>query len=123
MSFEVSVDTRQLEQWATELHEKFGELGSLLEEYAQTEIVPVLEAEAASQRKVRTGRYSGTWESSERDERSAIITTEAFYWIFLEFGTSRGIEPKAVAEQGVKEIKRGIQDYLVQALDIAAGSH
>lgn len=87
--FTVTIDTSQWDDYRDKLDEKFENMGDLLNQYLMNRVVPALEAEAGSQRNVRTGRYSTTWNATQQDSMSAIVTTQAFYWKYLEFGTSR----------------------------------
>lgn len=96
--FTVTVDTSQWDDFREKLEAKFQNMGDLLTQYLANRVVPALEAEAGSQRNVRTGRYSTTWRASQEDSMSAVVMTEAFYWKYLEFGTSR-MAGRPVVEQ------------------------
>jgi len=87
MSYTVSVDLTDWNRLKDELADRFDSIGQMLMQFADGRIIPQLEAEAASQRQVRTGLYSGGWEARQEDEKTAVVTTPAYYWKFLEFGT------------------------------------
>lgn len=100
------------------LADKLGNSGEILEGFLQSRIIPKLEGEAGSQRKVRTGTYSGTWAAEQVDEDSAQVTTDAEYWVWLEFGNSRGLVGKPVVGEAVAVINSELGAYLAGALTV-----
>ena len=118
MSIDVQVDTSQLDAYMEDLREKLGSFGTMIADYLKSSTIPQLEAEAGSQRKVRTGTYMGTWEAEQDGEDAAVVTTEAYYWKFLEYGTSRGIQPKPVVSDVLSSLGEDLEQYLERALEL-----
>lgn len=122
MSVQVEIDTSDLERYVRNIEAKFGSLGELLRQFLDDRAVPALEAEAGSQRNVVTGTYSGSWLTDVEDEFTAIVTTDAFYWVFLEYGTHRGIKPKPVVMEVVRAMIGDLGPFIVDALDLSVGA-
>jgi hypothetical protein len=116
LSVTVEVDTSELDGLIESITEKFGSMGEIFEQGLDTIFIPRLEAEAGSQRKVRTGTYAYTWEALAEGDDSAIIRTEADYWIYLEYGTSRGIAPKPVVQLVVGSSISDFMEYVVNSV-------
>jgi hypothetical protein len=116
MSYQVDIDTSGLKETLAKVEGALGEFPEMIGDFLDDRVVPVLEAEAASQRKVRTGTYSGTFEV-QIEVDGASVTTEAYYWVFLEYGTSRGIKPKPVVGEAVLGMVPDLAVYLGTALE------
>jgi len=113
--FSVTIDTSQWDSYRDGLMKRFGSSGELLKQFLDNRVLPALSAEAASQRNVRTGRYSETWQASSDGDMSAIVTTQAFYWKYLEDGTSR-MRGKPVVAQVLSGIESDLALFLGGAL-------
>jgi hypothetical protein len=61
----------------------------------------------------------GDWEVEQTGELSATISTDAYYWRFPEYGTSRGIEPKPVVHDVLERVLPELSEYILGALDWA----
>lgn len=118
MSYSVEVDLGELDQAVQDVIEKLGGAGEMLANFLEQRIIPILRSEAGSQRRVRTGTYMNTWEAEQEDAESAVVTTEAPYWTYLEFGTSRGIEPMPVVGDAVDAIHDELGAYLSNAMSV-----
>jgi len=114
----VTIDISGFTSKMDDVMDRLAEIPDYVEDYIESAVIPTLEAEAASQRNVRTGTYAGTWEV-ESDDDSVSVTTDAYYWPYLEYGTSRGIQPKAVVGVAVDQIKTELPNYIIQALDLS----
>lgn len=85
MSFEV--DTRQLTAYMNKLKAKIGNMAEFIADFAESDLVPILEGLASSERNVITDTYASTWEVTPRSDTEVIVTTDAEYWVYLERGT------------------------------------
>jgi hypothetical protein len=119
LSFTITVDTSELESATEALNEIFSNWSDLIEQFLDQYTIPELQAESGSQRQVRSGTYSGTWEVQVESSDEVSITTEADYWIYLEYGTSRGIAPKPVVGQVIQQVPDEIGEFLSKALEQA----
>ena len=117
MSFSIDVDTSQLDTVMQNLLEKLGGISEIIATYCDESVIPALQAGAGSARHIRTGTYEGSWEV-EQNGKEVDISTEAYYWIFLEYGTSRGIKPKPVVAPVVDIIVKELPGYIVQELTL-----
>ena len=117
MSLSIEVDVSDLTDYMDAQKERFGDMGDMLEQFLDSQIIPQLEAQAGSQRKVHTGLYSGSWEASAIDDNSAVVTTDAYYWVFLEFGT-KYIAPVPVVQDVAKEMGEPLTEYISEALGL-----
>ncbi len=120
MSFNISVDLTGLNRWKDKVQDRFENMGDILTQFCQSRVIPELNSEAGSQRQVRTGRYMEDWSVEQTDESSATISTDAFYWKFLEYGTSRGIQPKPVVHDVLERVLPEVSEFISGALDIGA---
>jgi hypothetical protein len=115
---EVTVDTTALEPYAAQIQEAFGSMGELFRQFLDDRAIPPLQSEAGSQRNVITGRYMNDWEAEVEDPVSAIVKTDATYWIFLEYGT-RKIKAKPVVQEVVQAMVGDLGPFITDALSIA----
>ena len=118
MSYQVDIDHSLWDSFADQLDGKLGAMGEMLTVFLQSDVIPELESESASQRNVRTGTYSGTWQAENESELSSVVTSEAPYWKFLEWGTSRGIKPKMVVLKVIADIPERLVQYVATALEL-----
>jgi hypothetical protein len=118
VSYQVEIDHASWDSFADRLEGKLGSPGEILAQFLQSDIIPELEAEAGSQRNVRTGTYSGTWEAHQEGVSEAVVTSDAPYWKFLEWGTSRGIKPKMVVLKVILDIPERLMQYIGEALEV-----
>lgn len=100
----------------SELANVFADFGNIVAEFLEEEIVPVLQDRAAGERNVRTGMYSGDWDV-ETNADSVDVVTPAYYWIFLEYGTSRGIRPVPVVHESASGLAAGLANSIKQAVE------
>jgi hypothetical protein len=122
MSVDIEVDTSQLDKFDSDLQDRFNDIGDILQQFLASEVVPALEAEAASQRKIRTGRYSSGWFSEQQDESTAaVVNDDAPYWFFLEFGTHK-MQGKPVVQTVLDDTMPELPNFITRALGLSAGN-
>ena len=115
--YTVEIDFSKWDAYREQIREKFENLGNFLNQFLGDRVVPRLQAESASQRRVRTGLYSGSWQNLQDTSSSAMVINSAFYWKFLEFGTSRGIRPVPVVGDVIQgNLINDLVEYLGTAL-------
>ena len=116
MSFSVNIDTSALKEKISDLQAKIQGAPQHIGDFAESDIVPTLEAYASTERNVITGTYAGTWEVVV-DGNVIQITTEADYWVFLELGTQK-ITAKPVVHDAVGDevdnLKADLIEYLTE---------
>lgn len=118
MSATLVIDDSQWKSYSSELESKFEDLGDFLTQFAENRILPKLQSEAGSERNVRTGKYMNDWEAVQEDNVTCVIQTDVYYWKFLEYGTSRGIEAKPIIPEAISEIQEDLNEFLTEALDL-----
>lgn len=101
------------------LKERMGTLGEVLAQFAGSVLIPRLEAAAGSERNVVTGTYSGTFDAEVEGSEGAAVTTEAYYWKYLEYGTSRGIKPKPIVPDAIENIQEELAQYITDGMSLA----
>ena len=120
MSFEMSVDLTAFNRWKDKVQDRFENMGDILIQFCQNRVIPELSSEAGSQRRVRTGRYMGDWSVDQTDENSVTVSTDAFYWKFLEYGTSKGIEPKPIVHDVLERVLPELSEFILGALGLGS---
>lgn len=114
MSFSVNIDTSALQSKISDLQAKIQGAPQRIGQFAESDILPILEAYASTERNVITGTYAGTWDVVV-DGKTIMITTEAFYWVYLEEGTGK-IAAKPVVhesmEDSLDDLKADLIEYL-----------
>jgi hypothetical protein len=93
LSYNVEVDTSNWDDWKAQIEEKFGAMGDFLQQFLENRIIPQLQSEAGSERRVITGKYMNDWQARSEGQ-GAVVETDAYYWVFLEYGT--GDKPRAM---------------------------
>ena len=116
MSYSVSVDLSQWDALSQDLMDKLGSFAEAVVGFMEDYTIPQLESESASQRNVITGTYSGTWQAEAQGDDEVDVTTNAYYWVYLEYGTSRGIKPKMVVGAVVASMPGDLVQYLTNYL-------
>ena len=107
----MTVDKSQFDEFLA----KFGTLPEIIATFADEAVIPQLQSEAGSQRNIITGTYEGTWDVVA-SESEVDITTNAEYWVFLEYGTSRGIQPKPVVHEVAQTIPQDLGPYILRGV-------
>ena len=121
MSFRVDIDLSDYDRLAGEIKDKMGDLGEVYRQFLDDRVVPKLQSEAGSQRNVITGKYMNDWEAQADGPDSASVITDAYYWVYLENGTSRGIKPKPILPTVFEEVMADMTQYVVESLLSATG--
>jgi hypothetical protein len=119
MSYNVTIDTSKVQAMMAKIKDKMENSGGFLEQFLENRVVPQLESQSASKRRVRTGTYSTTWEARSDSANSAEVTTDAYYWGYLEYGTSRGIKPVPVVGGVIQNIQDDLVHYVAGVLQEA----
>jgi hypothetical protein len=117
LSYTVTVDASGLQEYMRRLQEKFQNIGDMITQFLFNRTVPTLSSQAGSYRKVHTGNYMNLFEATQLNAMAGVVTG-VFYWKFLEWGTSRGIEPKPIIPEAIEQIRNEFADFLVDALDL-----
>ena len=117
MSFQIVTDRSKWDAFQSSLQERFRGMGFFMKDYMDRELIPALQDMASSTRQVKTGTYAYSWVSELVGEDEVNLLSNAYYWIFLEHGTSRGIKARPVVEPviqaGTLDLINGAASYLV----------
>ena len=93
MSYNVSVDTSKWDAWVQDIESKFDSLGDFFQQFLEDQVIPQLQALAGSERNVITGKYMNDWQAEVEGPQAAVVVTDAYYWVFLEYGTQERPTP------------------------------